>query len=89
MSRSKLQRTVCVLVATFTLALPLAAQPRDAGTATTLLDRLIFVLWEHLAPFAVPSKDSTSSAPADSTDSTTADDGEDDTDGRAHIDPNG
>lgn len=86
MSRSQLQRTLCVLVAAFTLALPLAAQPGEAGTATTLLDRVIFALWEHLVPLASLSEDSTS-VPADSTaDSTPPDD---DTDGRAHIDPNG
>lgn len=93
MSRSKLQRTLCVLVAAFLLALPLAAQtPREERA--TLMERLLSALWERLAiPLASLRNDATTAspkgAPEDSTDSTTADDSGDDTDGRAHIDPNG
>jgi hypothetical protein len=91
MSRSKLQRTLCILVATFVLALPVAAaQPREEVRTATLMDRLVSVLWERLAtPLASLWKTSgvTADTPGDSTGSTAPDD--DNTEGRAHIDPNG
>jgi hypothetical protein len=89
---SKLQRTACVLVAVFVLALPLAAQT-PGEERTTWMERLLSVVWERFAtPFASLRAEATAEPkglPADSTGSTTADDGDDDSDGRAHIDPNG
>jgi hypothetical protein len=89
---SKLQRTACVLVAVFVLALPLAAQT-PGEERTTWMERLLSMVWERLAaPLASLRTEATAEpkgASADSTDSTTSDDGDDDTDGRAHIDPNG
>jgi hypothetical protein len=92
MSRSKLQRTLCILAATFVLALPVAAQPRGEARTAPLMDRLISSLWERLAtPLASLWKtgDATADTPGDGVDSTGSTTPDDLADGRAHIDPNG
>jgi mannose/cellobiose epimerase-like protein (N-acyl-D-glucosamine 2-epimerase family) len=87
MTRSKLQRTLCALVAAFALALPLSAQVPDERTATWI-ERLVATLWEHLSTPLSPLWEASTlqDPPAAPDDDTTPDDS---TDGRVHIDPNG